>query len=213
MLVSQSFQQKNAKLFHKWKILIDIVFVASFSNERITFFSHGLQCWARIFHENPKTSPERKITSTNISSWKIRRNISNRAFVDGSALKRMHYSSPPSPRDQCWAQHPRSEKHPQFPKHNESKQTRMLHSSSFLGHARQPLGARNHSSGVLRNCLAIEIIARTDFVLLRENFHISLCFVRDRSISNCALLRAVPSATSQAHGFILNSHHPDPRRA
>jgi hypothetical protein len=53
-----------------------------------------------------------------------------------------------------------------------------------IGRAPQPLGARNHCSGVPRRHLALEITARNPF--------------RDRSASNSALLRAVPCATSQA---------------
>jgi hypothetical protein len=51
-----------------------------------------------------------------------------------------------------------------------------------IGRAPQPLGARNHCSGVPRSHSALEITARNPF----------------RDASSSALLRAVPCATSQA---------------
>ena len=45
---------------------------------------------------------------------------------------------------------------------------RMLRSRSLLGRARQPLGDRNHSSGVLRSHSGHEIVARASFRCIRQ---------------------------------------------
>ena len=85
--------------------------------------------------------------------------------------------------------------------------------SSMLLFLPRPLSARNHCSSVLRSHLALEITARACFFFLRKHFRACFFFLRkhfrpclfflrnpfrNRSASNCALLRAVLCATSQA---------------
>ena len=76
---------------------------------------------------------------------------------------------------------------------------RAFRSNLRLGRARQPQGAQNHCSGVLRSSLALGTAARASvagfdntFVFLAESPF------RNRPASNSALLRAVPCATSQS---------------
>ena len=91
-----------------------------------------------------------------------------------------------------------------------SKSHRPSCSKLLLGRDREPSGARNHCSGVLRSHLAPEIAAQAGFLVFDRTFVFLRDSCRNHMTSNCALRRAVLCKTSQASsGAICRSSKED----
>ena len=80
-------------------------------------------------------------------------------------------------------------------------------SKSLLGRARQPLGARNQCSGVLRSHLALEVAARAGFSVFgtTRKHHPSLVFVAQTVRNHCSGVLQPPSDRNPGSG-VLRSH-------